>query len=96
MSKHMKANNIKKRLSIWAGVVAIILLIPLLFKWPWTFIDFIVIGVLIFGTGLAYELITKIVGKKYRIIIAVVLLVAFLLVWVELAVGLFGAPFAGS
>ena len=33
---------------------------------------------------------------KYRITLVVAILVALLLVWVELAVGIFGTPFAGT
>lgn len=75
---------------------AALLMIPLLLRWPWTLSDFVIMGVLIFGTGLTYELITSKLGKKHRVIVAIALLIAFLLVWAELAVGLFGTPFAGN
>lgn len=75
---------------------ALLLLIPLLGQWPWSFSDFVIMGTLIFGTGLAYELIVKKVGKKNRYVVGAVLLVVFLLIWAELAVGLFGTPLAGS
>lgn len=58
--------------------------------------DFIVIGTLLIGTGLMYELATTRVIAKYRAVIAVVLVAALLLAWAELAVGVFGTPFAGS
>lgn len=96
----MKTNStnsiIQKNIFRIALGTAGILTIPLLASWPWTLSDFVIMGILIFGTGLAYELITKRVDKKYRVAIGVALAVAFLLVWVELAVGLFGTPFAGS
>lgn len=91
-TKNITHNNIFR----FAIVTSLILLIPLLGRWPWSLGDFIVMGTLIFGTGLAYELITKKAGKNHRIAIAVVLLVALFLTWAELAVGLFGTPFAGS
>ena len=63
----------------------------------WGYVDFIVMGALIFGTGLAYEVVkTKVGGAANRIVLAVVLLLAFCLIWAELAVGIFGTPFAGS
>lgn len=73
---------------------ALILLIPLVAmqftgEVNWTPGDFIVAGALIFGTGLAFELITRRVGKRYRIVVGVVLALAFMWLWVELAVGLF-------
>jgi hypothetical protein len=56
-----------------------------------------VAGGLLLGTGLAIELvISKITDIRYRIAIVIVLLVVLLLVWAELAVGIFGTPFAGS
>lgn len=88
----MKNNNFIK----FAVVTALLLLIPLILNFPWSLFDFIVMGILLFGTGVAYELITRKVGKDRRIIVAVVLLIAFLLIWGELAVGIFGTPFAGS
>lgn len=62
----------------------------------WMLSDFVVAGVLLFGTGLACELVIRTVKKiNYRIAICVALLVLFLLVWAELAVGIFGTPFSG-
>jgi ABC-type dipeptide/oligopeptide/nickel transport system permease component len=75
---------------------AVILLIPLMARWPWTLGDFVIMGVLISGTGLAYKLLTKTANKNYRLTVGIVLLMVFLLVWAELAVGIFGTPFAGS
>ncbi len=63
----------------------------------WTFFDFVVAGVLLTGTGLVCELVLRVFRKKpYRI--AGILLVLFIcfLIWAELAVGIFGTPFAGS
>ncbi len=85
----------KNILSFAVGTL-LILTIPLLARWPWTLTDYVTMGILIFGTGIMYELITKKVGKKNRFIVAAVLIVVFLLVWAELAVGIFGTPFAGN
>lgn len=85
-------NNIFK----FALGTGLILLVPLLGNWPWTLSDFVVMGTLLFGTGLVYELVTKLVGKKYQVAIGVVLVIALILTWIELAVGIFGTPFAGS
>jgi hypothetical protein len=96
----MKTKNtnsiMRNNISRIALVTTLLLLVPLLGKWPWSLIDFVTMGALIFSTALAYELIVKKVGKKYRVIIAILLLAAFLLVWTELAVGIFETPFAGS
>ena len=77
--------------------VAFLLLIPVIAKFTWSPIDFITAGILLFGTGLLCELVLRKVRKiEYRIAICGAILVALFLVWAELAVGLFGTPFAGS
>lgn len=87
--------------SILVGV-ALILLIPFIAmqftdEVNWTPLDFIAAGVLLLGTGLAIEImIRKVKGLKYRIVIGVAIVLALLIVWAELAVGLFGTPLAGS
>lgn len=88
--------NITRRLIVWAAVVALILLIPLVAmqvtnEVNWTLTDFVFAGVLLFGTGLAYELVTrKAGGIAYRAAAGVALAAAFLLVWINTAVGLIG------
>lgn len=79
----------------------LILLVPLvamLFtdEVQWNAFDFVVMGALLLGTGLVYELVTSRMNVRYRSVIAVVLVAALLLVWAELAVGVFGSPIAGS
>ncbi len=91
-----------KRLIIIILTSAILLLIPFIAmqftdEVNWSLFDFLVAGALLFGTGLLCELaIRKINKMKYRIAICVVLLVVFLLIWAELAVGIFGSPFSGQ
>lgn len=83
-------------------VAAVLLCIPLIAmqftnEVNWDFFDFIVAAVLLFGTAMLLGVIlNRIKSRRNRILFAVVLLVFFLLVWAELAVGLFGSPFAGS
>jgi hypothetical protein len=63
----------------------------------WTSIDFVIAGVLLLATGLIFDLvIRKIKNPKYRIIISILILILLLLIWAELAVGIFGTPFAGN
>jgi hypothetical protein len=76
---------------------AFILLLPLfamLFtnQVVWDLTDFIVAGALIFGTGLAYELVARKGGTMaYRVAVGIALAAAFLLVWMNLAVGIIGS-----
>lgn len=63
----------------------------------WTLADFILAGVLLYGTGLVCEFILRKVKKvRMRIALCIVILIALLLIWAEMAVGVFGTPFAGS
>jgi len=82
--------------------VAVLLCIPLVAmqftnEVIWTLSDFIVAGVLLLGTGIVIEVIARNVkDKKTRIGMVVGTLIVLFLVWAELAVGVFGTPFAGS
>jgi hypothetical protein len=63
----------------------------------WTPFDFMVVGVLLFGTGFLCELVLrKVKTRQTRIIMVAAILLLLFLVWAELAVGIFGTPFAGS
>jgi len=54
-------------------------------------------GGLLLGTGLLCEFVLRKVKRPgYRIALCSALVLVFLLVWMELAVGIFGTPFAGS
>ena len=63
----------------------------------WNISDFVVAGILLFGTGLMIELVIRRVKQSTtRIIIIFTLVIILMLVWAELAVGLFDTPFGGS
>jgi len=62
----------------------------------WGVFDFLVAGFLLLGTGFLYLLITMLLGTKHRRVVALVLITILTLIWAELAVGLFGTPFAGN
>lgn len=91
-----------KRLILILAIVVTILLIPLIAmqftdEVNWNLLDFVVAGALLLGAGLMYEfVIRKINTSTYRIAAFIVLLVVFLLVWAELAVGIFGTALAGQ
>lgn len=75
-----------------AFATVFVLLIPLLAGAPWSLFDFVVAGALVFGTGLAYLLVVRKTGSTaYRVAVAAALAPAFLLVWVNGAVGIIGS-----
>ena len=90
----------RRLIGILSGI-AVILLIPLIAmqfteEVKWTLSDFLVMGFLLIGTGLLCELVIRMVRKtNWRIAFCFLLLLAFLIIWAELAVGIFGSPFAG-
>ncbi|SDM20900.1 hypothetical protein SAMN05421823_111109 [Catalinimonas alkaloidigena] len=81
---------------------ACLLLIPLIAmqftpEVDWSAFDFLVMGILLLGTGLSLEAVLRKVPKmSHRVMLFAVVLLAFFLIWAELAVGVFGTPFAGS
>ena len=63
----------------------------------WGVFDFLLMGSLLLVLGIAINLI--LLNIKYsnkRIAIIFILILIFLLIWVELAVGVFNTPFAGT
>jgi multidrug efflux pump subunit AcrB len=91
-----------RRIFIILSLIVAILLIPLIAmqftdEVNWTAGDFAIMGILLLVTGFFYELVMRIVTRsKYRVILVIAIILVFLLIWAELAVGIFGTPFAGS
>lgn len=91
-----------KRLVMILSAVTILLLIPFVAmqftsEVDWDIFDFILMGTLLLGTGLLCEFVMrKVKSIISRLIICGAILFALFLVWAELAVGIFGSPFAGS
>ena len=96
----MRTGN--KRLYVILAVAAALLLIPLIAmqftgQVDWSVFDFLVMGFLLGGTGLLLELVMRKTRKTtLRYVFLSLILLAFLLVWAELGVGIFGTPFAGD
>jgi hypothetical protein len=87
----MLARNAYRSVVGVALATALILLIPLLAAPAWSLTDFVTAGVLIFGTGLTYVLAARKAGNiAYLFAIGVALAAAFILVWINLAVGVIG------
>ena len=91
-----------KRLIGIVFTVALLLFIPFIAmqfsdEVRWSSFDFILMGVLLLGTGLMCEwVLRKVKKREYRVALCLGLLALLFLVWAELAVGIFGTPFAGS
>jgi hypothetical protein len=91
-----------KRLAGMVLLVVVLLFIPLIAmqftdEVNWTISDFIVAAILLFGTAFLIEGLLRTVRKtKYRVAGCIALLLLLLLLWAEMAVGIFGSPIAGS
>ena len=63
----------------------------------WSVFDFFIAAAILFGTTLLIDFILKKTkSNRHRILLVASLIVLVLILWIELAVGLFGSPFAGS
>ena len=75
--------------------IVVLLLIPLIAMQfsnaiNWGVLDFIIAATLLFGTGLFINLVKqKVSSKRLQVVIIVFILLALLLIWAELAVGVF-------
>ena len=63
----------------------------------WTLSDFVIAGIILFSASILIEFVYRKSYKfKYRIPIILIILIVFMLIWAELAVGIFGTAFSGS
>ncbi|MEZ5347316.1 MAG: hypothetical protein R2681_17345 [Pyrinomonadaceae bacterium] len=91
-----------KRLAAILLAVSAVLLVPLIAmqftdEVRWSNFDFSIAGTLLFTAAIGCEFVLRMVkSNTQRIAILAVILAALALVWIEIAVGVFGTPFAGS
>ncbi|MBT8401198.1 MAG: hypothetical protein KJO98_12030 [Rhodothermia bacterium] len=82
---------------VWSAVVIAILSVPLIAmqftdEVAWGIGDFAFAGALLLGAGFAYELAARTsINVAYRVAVGVALAAAFLLTWINLAVGIIGS-----
>ena len=90
------------RINFSLGLTLLLLLIPLIAmqftnEVHWGALDFLIGGVLLFGffflLSFTYSRLNE---SKYRWSILIVIVLIFILIWAELAVGVFGTSFGGS
>jgi hypothetical protein len=94
----------RRRLTVFAAATGLLLLVPAVAmqftdEVRWSALDFVTAGCLLFGAGIAYELVSRraastvtrpLEARSYRVAAAVAVLSALFLVWANLAVGLIG------
>ena len=79
-----------------------LLLIPLLGnvfsdEINWSLFDFLVMGTILLTMGILINLIIdKLKKRSFKVLLIIVTILVFALIYLELAVGIFGTPFAGS
>ncbi|NBW28725.1 MAG: hypothetical protein EBR38_09195 [Flavobacteriaceae bacterium] len=63
----------------------------------WSVFDFIIMGILILSMSFGIKQVLRTTRNiKNRSLIIGIILIIFIIVWIELAVGIFESPFAGS
>lgn len=83
-------------------ITGVILLIPLIAmqftnEVHWSVLDFTIAGALLLSAGFAINYThKKLKDSTYRTVIIIGVILLLLLIWAELAVGIFGSPLAGS
>ena len=92
----------KQRSFVIYGLAALLLIVPFIGmqftkEINWSSFDFLVAGILLFGTAFCVDMVLKMEKKNAkRMFYIVIILLALFLIWAELAVGIFGSPVAGS
>lgn len=93
------ANNRWQYLLAAVGFLLIIPFVAMQFtkEVNWSFFDFAIAAVLLSVVAIAIELVLRrFKSLKQRIVICTSILLVLFMVWAELAVGIFGSPFAGT
>ena len=79
----------------------VLLLVPFILtnnleSFNWSSEDFIIAGLLIFSCLSVVNYIKVKFSNQNKIIAIILVIIFFVLIWAELAVGVFGSPFAGN
>lgn len=91
MSLSMQRNSIFAALALGTGLLLLVPLMAMQFtaEVDWNPVDFLVMGTLLFGTASLFVLAARRAPRRYWLPIGLLLGLGFLLVWAELAVGIF-------
>ena len=79
----------------------VVLLFPVMgvifFELDWSGFDFLFMTLLMLSFSILINLILYYLSSsEFKFLIIFILVITFILIWAELAVGIFGTPFAGS
>jgi O-antigen/teichoic acid export membrane protein len=87
----MFRNSVFVCIAIASGLALLIPLIAMQFtsEVNWDIADFVVMGLILFGAGSSFVLVSRRLNRNRRIVIGAVFVAVFLYVWAELAVGIF-------
>ena len=89
-TQHDMRHKLPWRLIGWS-IPMLLLLLPLVTGAPWTLSDYVVMGAMFLVAGMGVEFAVRASGDTaYRLAAATAIATAFLLVWVNLAVGFLG------
>jgi len=93
----MNLNISKKALYPLSLLIIPLLGVILTNTFEWSMFDFLLMGSLLLVLGIGIEL-TSLNFKQLNTRIAIIsfMILLFLLIWIELAVGIFNSPFAGN
>ena len=92
----------KKSFLIISSIVAFLLLIPIIAmqyteEVDWNLMDFVIAGSLLYGLGFMLDMVIRKVNKlSFRILLGICILILFLLLWAELAVGILETLLSGN
>ncbi|GAB4329564.1 MAG: hypothetical protein Kow00127_21920 [Bacteroidales bacterium] len=91
-----------KRAGVISAVILLLLMVPLIAmqftdEVEWDAGDFGIAALILSGAGwLINYVLTKVNARRPIILLTGVIILIFFLLWAELAVGIFGTPFAGK
>lgn len=93
--------NLKRSAFIYLIAVSLLIIPALGMQFSnevhWSFSDFLIAGIILLIAASMVNIILTFIHKKlWKIILLIISFFIIAIIWAELAVGIFGSPFAGS
>ncbi|MCW8880485.1 MAG: hypothetical protein OQJ89_16380 [Kangiellaceae bacterium] len=84
-------NSIFAWLALATGLLLLVPLVAMQFtsEVDWNVIDFIIMAIMLFGFGSLFVVIARKISRRKRLPVGVAVVLVFLFLWAELAVGVF-------